>query len=293
MSTPDAVETTVTVPACIHCGERCSSGVHGTPDQPFCCMGCKTVYELLNENGLTHYYRIESTPGPSLRGRETSRDFGYLDEPAVRERVLDFYSDRAARVSFHIPAIHCAACVWLLENLFRVNPAIGLSRVNMGTREVRLQFDPSKLPLSGLVNLLTGMGYEPALTLRDLEKPVGKRRDRSIILRIGYAGFAFGNVMMMSFPAYLGLSTAGEALLLKWFGGLSLLLCVPLMLFSASPFWRSAWTALRRKTLNIDFPIATGLLALFFGSLGDVLRGEGPGYLDSLSGLVFFLLIGR
>ena len=280
-------------PVCIHCGERCSSGVHGTLEQPFCCMGCKTVYELLSENGLGHYYKIESTPGPSLKGRETLRDYGYLDTPSVRERVLDFFSEKAARATFHIPSIHCAACVWLLENLFRVHPAIGLSRVNMSTREVRLQFDPSLLPLSGLVGLLTNMGYEPALTLRDLEKPADKRRDRSILLRIGYAGFAFGNVMMMSFPAYLGLRTDGEALLLAWFGGLSLLLSVPVLLFSAAPFWRSAGTALRRRSLNIDFPIVTGLLALFFGSLPEILRGEGPGYLDSFTGLVFFLLIGR
>ena len=279
------MESHSSVPVCIHCGERCSSGVHGSPGQPFCCMGCKTVYELLNENGLGHYYKIESTPGPSLKGRETARDFGYLDTPSVRERVLDFFSEKAARATFHIPSIHCAACVWLLENLFRVHPAIGLSRVNMGTREVRLQFDPSQLPLSGLVGLLTNMGYEPSLTLRDLEKPAEKRRDRSILLRIGYAGFAFGNVMMMSFPAYLGLSTGGEALLLAWFGGLSLLLSIPVLLFSAAPFWRSAGGALRRRSLNIDFPIVTGLLALFFGSLPEILRGEGPGYLDSFTGL--------
>jgi len=214
----------------------------------------------------------------------------------VQERLLDFTDGRQARVTLHLPTIHCVACVWLLENLFRFGEGIGESRVNFARREITITFAPERVKLSGIAALLTSLGYEPALTLGELEKGAGPVRDRGRErqwLRLGIAGFGFGNIMLLALPAYLGLDSLSGPWFRSLAGWLSLVLALPVLTYSAADYWRSAWLSLRGRVLTLEVPIAIGLAAIYGWSFFEVASGRGEGYSDSLAGLIFFLLCGR
>jgi Cu+-exporting ATPase len=278
--------------ACHHCGEPCASGNHEAEGHSFCCLGCQTVFGLLRESGLSDFYSIAARPGKRVDVSSQPDRWAYLDEPSVAAKLLDYSDDRIARVTFQTPAIHCVACVWLLENLFRLHPGIGRSRVNFARREVSITFTPQRAKLSELADLLSRIGYEPSLTLAELDRETAAPRSR-LGLQVGVAGFAFGNIMLFSLPLYLGLDSATGPMFRSLFGWLSLALALPVVTFSASDYWRSAWASLRQRTLTLDVPIAAGLAALYGQSAWEILSGHGEGYLDSLAGLVFFLLCGR
>lgn len=280
-------------PRCFHCGTLCRAGVFEHNDKAFCCRGCLTVFEILTENGLTDFYKLSDTAGVRINGAATKDQFKFLDEPAVRERLVDFADAKLTRVTFQIPTIHCIACVWLLENLFRLMPGLGQSQVNFPRKEVALSFDTAKVKLSEVVALLASLGYEPELKLSSLDAKPRSRAARRLWIQLGLAGFAFGNIMLFSISAYLGLDTFAGPGFRKMVGAISLVLALPVVVYSASEYWRAAWTSLRGRLLNIDVPIAAGLVAIFAQSTYEVMLGRGDGYFDSLTGLIFFLLCGR
>ena len=279
--------------ACFHCGEPCPDGSFALEEKPFCCLGCQTVFSLLQENGLGQFYELNAAPGIRIRTVSTAAKWAFLDDPAVREKLLDYADARRAKVTLHLPAIHCVACVWLLENLFPLHPGIGHSQVNFTRREATITFAPDRIQLSELAALLASIGYEPELTFGEMDKARPSSRRKKQWLQIGLAAFAFGNIMLMSLPVYLGLDSFNG----PWFkvisGWLSLALALPVVTFSASDFWRSAWWSLRQRVLTLEVPIALGLAAIYGQSLFEVLQRRGPGYCDSLTGLILFLLCGR
>lgn len=278
---------------CYHCGLPCPAHPPRLADKVFCCQGCLTVYQLLTENGLEQFYELNRHPGQRVGGAAAADRFACLDDPAVQSQMLDFTDGRTSRVRFRLPAIHCIACVWLLENLFRLHPGVGRTVVDFERREATIWFAPERIRLSELAALLTSIGYEPALTLGEADKPGPDPARRRLQLQVGVAGFAFGNIMLFSLPLYLGLDSLSGPLFRAWFGGLSLLLALPVLVFSAADYFRSAWLSFRQRMLTLDVPIAAGLLALYGWSAWEILSGRGEGYLDSLSGLVFFLLLGK
>jgi P-type Cu+ transporter len=278
---------------CYHCGAPCGRTTLEREGQRFCCHGCLTVHELLRENGLGHFYDLNRHPGVRVDPEGSPDQWSFLDDPEVERRLLDFSDDRTQRVTFHLPAIHCVACVWLLENLFQLHPGIGRSQVNFARREVSIRFAPDRVRLSGLAALLTSIGYEPALTLGHLEKRTPDPAPKRQMLQTGVAGFAFGNIMLFSLPGYLGLDSFNGPMFQQLFGWLSLALALPVLVFSASDYWRSALASYRQRVLTLDVPIALGLAALYGQSAWEILSQTGVGYLDSLAGLVFFLLCGR
>jgi Cu+-exporting ATPase len=278
---------------CFHCGEPCPDSSLARGEKAFCCHGCLVVHDLLAENGLAHFYTLNRHPGVRMRASDRRERWAFLDEPALQQRLLDFSDGQTSRVTFHVPAIHCIACVWLLENLFRLHPGIRQSQVNFPRREVSIHFAVEKIQFSELVALLASIGYEPALTLNELEKrkadPARKRR----WVQTGLAGFAFGNIMLFSLPRYLGLDSFSGALFERVFGYLSLGLAAPVVVYSASDYWKSALLSARRRVLTLDVPIALGLAAIYGQSAFEIFTHAGGGYCDSLTGLVFFLLCGR
>jgi Cu+-exporting ATPase len=280
-------------PACFHCGTACGPRVYRSGENAFCCQGCQIVFELLRENGLGEFYRLSETAGVRVRTPATESQFRFLDEPAVRERLVDFSDARITRVTFHAPAIHCIACVWLLENLFRLKPGIGRSQVHFPRKEVTVAFDTARVKLSDVVTLLASLGYEPELKLSALESKPRRQAARRLWIQLGLAGFAFGNIMLFSISDYLGLDAFAGPGFRQLTGGLSLLLALPVVTYSMLDYWRAARTSLRQRRLNIDVPIAVGVLAIFAQSTADVLLGRGNGYFDSLCGLIFFLLCGK
>lgn len=278
---------------CVHCGAPCRAGAVRQNGKAFCCGGCQTVFELLAENGLSDFYRLAERPGVQIGEARPQERYSFLDEPGVRDRLLDFCDGRSARVTFHLPSIHCVACVWLLENLFKLRDGIGRSVVNFETRQVSIAFDLQTIRLSEVALLLATIGYEPDLCLDRLERSGAKPGTRSLYLKLGVAGFATGNIMLFSFCLYSGMDRFSAPHFQPLFGWVSLVLALPVLLYSASGYWQAAWVGLRQRSLTLEFPIALGLAALFGQSLVEVMAGSGLGYLDSLSGLVFFLLMGR
>ncbi len=239
------------------------------------------------------FYDLSKHPGAKVRKTSREEELAYLDDPKLQQRLLDFTDGKVSKVTLRIPAIHCIACVWLLENLFRLKPGIGRSRVNFGKREVAITYSPAAIRLSQLVTFLNSLGYEPQLTLDELDKRKIDPARKSLWLRLGVAGFAFGNIMLFSLPGYLGLDSVSQPVFRMLFGVLSLGLALPVVVFSAGDYWKSAFHSFRQRVLTLDVPIAVGLAALYLQSAFEILSRSGEGYLDSLAGLVFFLLCGR
>ncbi len=274
---------------CYHCGLPCEDALW-LNDKAFCCFGCKTVFEILNENDLCEYYNLDKNPGIYQR-QVSEENYAYLDEKDIRKKVIEFDSTDFAKVRFYIPAIHCVSCIWLLESMQKLDRGILKSEVNFCEKTVCIEFDPQKVKLGSIAKLLSTLGYTPQT---NLEHNNGKpaKKDNSLVLKLAIAGFCFGNVMLFSFPEYLGLDK-GDQNLMRIFTWLNLLLSVPVFFYSGSDYFRSAFKSFKQERINIDVPIAAGLLALFSRSAFDIVTETGPGYLDSFTGLVFFLLIGR
>ncbi len=277
---------------CYHCGEDCNNETIIFDKKPFCCEGCKTVYEILNQNNLCNYYNLENTPGITPP-KNLSKKFEYLESGPLIEKLLDFRDENTSVVTFYLPQIHCSSCIWLLENLYKLNPDVNSSRVNFLKKEVKIIFSHQNLSLRQLVELLASIGYEPTINLNDLNNTKKKPIDRSLIFKLGIAGFCFGNIMLISLPEYFGLDNIKESHFSQFFGYINILLSLPVLLYSASGYIKSAYQAVKHKTINIDIPIALGIFALFFRSAFEIITHTGAGYLDSLAALIFFMLIGR
>jgi P-type Cu+ transporter len=275
---------------CFHCGQPCDEVIFSDDNKVFCCVGCKSVFEILNENNLCDYYTLDKNSGVSQK-TAAATSYAYLDEPDVRKKLLSFDSPGLAKVSFSIPAIHCVSCIWLLENLKKLNPGVLHAEVSFGKKDVSIRFDPQRVKLSAIGNVLASIGYPPVISLESGEQKQS-RSDRTLVYKLALAGFCFGNVMLFSFPEYLGIDKHDEYLI-RIFSWLNLLLSIPVFFYSASGYFTSSIRSFKQKQINIDVPIAAGLLALFFRSAYDIITATGPGYLDSFTGLVFFLLIGR
>ena len=275
--------------SCYHCGQPCDGDALALLEKNFCCYGCKTVYEILAENNLCDYYSYQQTPGVHQR-YVSEESYAYLDEPALRRKVLLFESEEYASVSFYVPNIHCISCIWLLENLQRLLPGVIKSEVNFAGKKVKIDFHPGQVSPGAVARQLAAVGYAPQIHL-DGHRPA-TRGTQSLLLKLSVAGFCFGNTMLFSFPEYLGLSDTEETLR-RVFSYLNVFLAFPVVFFSAQDYFINAWKSFRQRQINIDVPIAVGLAALFLRSLYDIVSATGPGYLDSLTGLVFFLLVGR
>ncbi|MDQ3110605.1 MAG: heavy metal translocating P-type ATPase metal-binding domain-containing protein, partial [Bacteroidota bacterium] len=279
---------------CFHCGDNCDEKSVTFDQHNFCCDGCKLVYELLKDNNLCNYYDITKFPGQTAENEKRNAVYDSLDEKGVREKLIRFEDENLSRVNFHVPVMHCSSCIWLLENLSKLNPGIISSIVNFPRREVTIDFEKGKIKLSEIAALMSATGYSPAISLGDLELKVKKSRFDSGVLKIGVAGFCFANIMMLSFPEYLSASDLKEVPQLRnFFAWISLVLSLPVLFYCASGFFVSAWKAIRFRSLNIDAPIALAVTVTFLRSFYEIIAGSGTSYLDSMSGIVFFMLIGR
>jgi len=281
-----------TIPACHHCGEPCEDTSILLDDNAFCCQGCKTVYQILNENDMCRYYDLDEQAGISLKGRK-QEEYAFLDDPDVKDKLLDYQDDTQSRVTFFIPQMHCASCIWLLEKLYKLNPGVNASKVNFIKKEAYITYDQSTVSLRQLVELLSSIGYAPAINLSNLDDEKKAPVDRSFYYKLGVAGFAFGNIMLLSFPEYLGLDQTMDSYFFRVFGYLNILLALPVVFYSGRDYLKSAWLGLKQRTLNIDVPISIGILTLFGRSVFEIITHSGAGFLDSLAGLIFFLLIGK
>jgi Cu+-exporting ATPase len=279
---------------CYHCGEDCIEEEIIHEGHSFCCMGCKTVYSILNASDLEGFYELEEQGGTKTTTYNASK-YAYLDEPEIIEKLIDYKDEELTVVSFYIPIIHCSSCIWLLEKLYKLQPGIKSSLVNFTSKNVRVTYKPEEISLRKLVELLHSIGYPPAINLNDLDKKGEKRGiPKSLLYKLGVAGFAFGNIMLAALPEYFATpENPIDPRFATLFSYLSFGLVLPVVFYSSTDYFVSAWQAIKHRGINIDIPIALGIATLFLRSLYEIAFLEQPGYFDSLSGLVFYLLIGK
>ncbi|MDZ7719753.1 MAG: heavy metal translocating P-type ATPase metal-binding domain-containing protein [Balneolaceae bacterium] len=288
-------KSTLSRDLCFHCGELCKEPSIQLEDKYFCCTGCKTAYQILDKSGLCSYYDLESHPGVNLKSSKERARFDYLEDQEVIERISDFQNKTQLSVTLYIPNIHCTSCVWLLENLQKLDEGVLQTTVNFMRRELSLLIDTEDTSLRNVVEQLTTIGYEPEIRLDKLDAKTSKsHQNRSLWLKLGVAGFAFGNIMLFSFPDYLDLSGSGVGNNFQiFFGALNIILALPVLLYSSIDYLKSAFAALSQRGVNLDVPISIGIVALFSRSVYEIVTGIGTGYMDSFTGLIFFLLIGK
>ncbi|MNJ85303.1 Copper-exporting P-type ATPase A [compost metagenome] len=273
---------------CFHCHDQLKDSVLYLDGHSFCCNGCKQVYQLLSVHALGSYYEQDEQAG--IRPNHIQEGaYAVLDDPELRKRFVDFQEQQTVRVTLHLPQIHCASCIYLLEHLHKLNDGIIRSSVHFPKRTATITVNTEKIKLSEVAVLLTKIGYEP--DFKSIDKSASTF-DKRLLLQLGIAGFAFGSIMLWSFPEYLGIDKtyAGVRNLSSY---LSFAVSIPVLLFSARDYFKSAIGALKIKTLNLDIPIAIGILALYIRSCVAIFNNEGPGYMDSFAAFIFFLLIGK
>jgi len=276
---------------CFHCGLTIAKNEEINFDgKKFCCNGCKTVYEIFSLHDLTCYYDFEKSPGATPQ--EIQGKYDFLENEAILSKVLEFQEGNTSIVSLNIPHIHCSSCIWILENLNRIQKGISISQVNFPEKRVRITFNSDVVSLKSIAYLLSSTGYEPYISLENYE--AGKNNvDRSLTYKLGVAFFCFGNIMLLSFPEYFEIKEFWLDNYKPFFRILIFLLALPSFLYSASGYYVSAYKSIKSRMLNIDIPIALGIIVMFIRSTFDIVMNYGSGFFDSLTGLVFFMLLGK
>jgi P-type Cu+ transporter len=249
------------------------------------------VYQLLNQSNLCEYYNLNESPGINSRIKVREDKFAFLDNEKIQGQLITFKDEKQVHVTFYLPQMHCSSCLYLLENLHRVNKGIISSKVNFTRKEAAIIFLTASTSLRKVAESLSSIGYEPYISLNDLslKRP---SLDKSMVFQLGIAGFCFSNIMLLSFPEYLGID-ASDSALRETFRWINFGLAIPVLLYAALPFYISSWKSLKHKFLNIDAPIALAIIITFIRSTYEVISGAGGGYFDSMTGIVFFMLAGR
>ena len=276
---------------CFHCGLDISKEDEIIFDtKNFCCNGCKTVYEIFRLNDLTCYYDFEKSPGATPQDINGKYDF--LDNESIVSKLLEFQENSTAIISLSIPHIHCSSCIWILENLQRLQKGVSTSQVNFPEKRVRITFNPEVVSIKTIVYSLSSIGYEPYISLENYETG-SNNVDRSLTYKLGVAFFCFGNIMLLSFPEYFEVKEFWLDQYRGFFRWLIFALALPSFFYSASGYYVSAYKSIKTKMLNIDIPIALGIVVMFVRSTFDIVMNYGSGFFDSLTGLIFFMLLGK
>jgi Cu+-exporting ATPase len=279
---------------CYHCGENCNNTSIKIDEKLFCCSGCKTVYQLLNDNGLCDYYKYDEHPGAQLKSKIHESKFAFLKDTEVEKKLISFRNSEKTIVTFYLPHIHCSSCIWLLENLQKLNNGVLYSEVNFPAKEITIHYHHQETDLKKLAETLTNIGYEPYLSLNQMGEKKVNVVPKERYYKLGVAGFCFANIMLLSLPEYFaGKNTISFMQYEAWFRFLNLGLGSAVFFYSASEFFSKAWSGIKEKYLNIDAPVSLAIIITFSRSLYEILSGNGAGYMDSMAGIVFFMLVGR
>ena len=277
---------------CYHCGNDCDPK-HPIvfDDKHFCCQGCQTVYEILSANKLDKYYTYEQTPG--ARPEEAQEKYHFLDNPQIVAKLLEFDEENTQIVSLYIPHIHCSSCIWVLENLQKLHKGVLHALVDFPKKTARISFQKDKITLKELVELLAQIGYAPYISLDDYKQKKDQKGQKQLLYKLGVAGFAFGNIGLLSFPGFFEDNEYWFNRYKDFFRWLMFAFSLPVMFYAATDYFVSAYKGIRNRFLTIDIPLALGILTMFVRSTYDIISGRGQGFFDSLASLVFLLLIGK
>lgn len=267
---------------CAYCDEQCTEieAIHQN-DHVFCCFGCATLYDL-REN-MMHV---------DWDDKDISIEYKQYDLPEIFHQLVDFENDKIYKLSINAPDIHCSSCVELLEDLPSITDEVFTSYVNYEERKITITAAKS-LRLSKLAMLLDKLGYPPQFNLAKKASESQKKTQSELLRKVAVAGFCFGNSMMFSMPHYFGLAITGDAYFVTLFRYLNVALSLVVLGYPARDYFKTAFQAISVRKSHIDIPIVLGIVAIWAWSLYEIFSGIGFGYLDSLAGLIFFLLVGK
>jgi Cu2+-exporting ATPase len=281
--------------ACDHCSLPVPKGlVEEGAKLQFCCSGCRVAYEVIHEHGLDGYYDIKDRiDAPEQAAQRSGRSFEEFDDPAFHRLYCRPLPTGLSTVELYLEGVHCAACVWLVEKLTVVVDGVAEVRLDLGRSLATVTWNSETTTLSEIARFLDSIGYA-SHPFRGVEaRDMARREERSLLIRIAVAGAIAGNVMLIAFALYGGHFhgiTEEYRNLFRW---VSFALAVPAVMWCATVFYRGAWGALKTRSLHMDLPIAIGILAGFIQGAINTVRGAGEVYFDSVTALIFFLLVGR
>ncbi len=277
---------------CTHCGLPVPPGLRTGDGQPaFCCTGCETVHAVIRQHGLDSYYGMRSaTNVPPQQAPEPGGDFAALDHDAYTQRHVRTASDGTRSTELLLDGMHCAACVWLVENISRILPGVQ-ARVDYARRIVRIRWQ-GDTPLSTIAATLARLGYPPQ-PVHARQTRGGSKDDHRFLVQLAIAAVCAGNGMLLAFALYSGLFDVMAPEFVALFRYSSMFFGLVALLGPGQIFLRSALGALRTRTPHLDVPVAVGLLAAAAAGTVNTFLGRGEIYFDSLTMLVFLLLIGR
>jgi Cu2+-exporting ATPase len=260
----------------------------------FCCHGCRAVYEVIHGCGLDRFYRLrDSAEAAATPARTTDRQYGEFDNSVFRDLYCQRMPDGLHHTELYLEGVHCAACVWLVEKLPQVVPGVIESRLEMRRSLVRIRWDDDRVKLSRIARMLDSLGYPPHPARDVRARDLRRQEDHRFLIRIGVAAACVGNVMTLAFALYGGLFTGIESEYARLFRWASMAFGLISLAWPGSLFFRGAWAAIRTGTAHLDLPIALGLLAGGAAGTVNAILDRGEIYFDSLTMLVFLLLVGR
>ncbi len=285
---------------CFHCGQPIPPGVEFSvtiegESRAMCCHGCQAVASAIVENGLAAYYR-HRTSLPKTAEELIPAELQKLElynHPEIQKTFVVTPAEHLRQASLVLEGITCAACVWLNERHLQQLPGVKEVLVNYSSHRARVTWDEREINLSRILSEIRLLGYN-AYPYSARQQEDSRKRERSRDLRrIAVAALSSGQVMTLAVSLYAGDYTGihqDEAEIMRW---ASLVLTLPVMAYSALPFYRSAWNALRSGRMNMDVPVTLAIVSAFVGSLWMTIKGSGAIYYDAVTMFSLFLLTTR
>lgn len=268
-------------PDCPHCGSPVDPASRALP---FCCRGCEEVHRLLKDQGLERWYDLARGDGVPAAPPEAGRSSAWL-EPLLAE--AERTPGPICRLDVDVQGLHCAACVWLMNELFRRHEGGASLTVNPALGRVRLAWRRGRLDVAGFLAEVERFGYRFGAARRP------ESTSRAWPLRIGVCAALTMNVMLFSASFYVGLAPA-DGRVFEVFTQLSVALSAGVVAIGGWPFFTAAYQGLRRGVLHLDLPISAGILLAFGTSLVKARDGRGDlAYFDTVDTFVTLMLVGR
>lgn len=280
---------------CDHCGLPVPAGlVEPGAERQFCCSGCRLAFDVIQDSGLDQFYRIrERVDEPGRPAASSGRRYQEFDDASFVSLYGRTTSDGLATIDLYLEGVHCAACVWLVERTPIVISGVAECRLDIGRSLATVVWNPDTTKLSEVARFLDSIGY-PCHPFRGAAtREIERRADRGFLIRIAVAGAVAGNIMLLAFALYGGAFHGIETEYEQLFRWVSMVLSLPSVFWCANIFYRGAWGSLRTRTLHMDVPISVGILAGFGWGWVNTIRGQGEIYFDSVTVLIFLLLVGR
>ncbi|MCF7453653.1 heavy metal translocating P-type ATPase metal-binding domain-containing protein [Vibrio sp. A1-1] len=284
--------------SCYHCGEDVPANTDFKVDilgesRKMCCPGCETVAQTIVDSGLVSYYQYRTAPAEKadLVPEQLQALIHYDNEDVQSEFVRN--RENVSEVTLSLEGVSCAACAWLIEKQVSNTAGLVSIRVNTTTNRALLAWDKTQVRLSELLSVIHKLGYKAAPFEADKQEASYHRMMKQYLYRLGIAGLATMQVMMLAVALYLEVFGDLEPEFKNYFRWVSLIFATPVLLYSALPFYLNAWRSIKGRTLGMDVPVSIALIFAYVASLIATVTEQGEVFFESISMFTFFLLVGR